>query len=30
MGGSAPSRATLVGVIDQTLNVDVGKLSQTE
>jgi hypothetical protein len=27
---SSPSRATLVGAIEQTLNVDFGKLSQNE
>jgi len=30
MVGSVPSRATLVGANEQTLNVDFGKLSQTE
>jgi hypothetical protein len=30
LGGSAPSRAALVGVIDQTLSVDFGKFSETE
>jgi hypothetical protein len=30
LGSSTPSLATLVGAIDQTLNVDFGKLSQGE
>jgi hypothetical protein len=29
-GGSTPSRATLVGAIEKSLNVDFGKLSQNE